>query len=309
MKGSNKATVLTLAEKCKNILASSWQGHLNTIKSDAKGSKENIYTSKVKYIIKRGKPYIWVPEHELHNVNTIIDERGSFSVASPFPGPLGKLLRSVNKFPARVALTGDVVPLKDKKAQSAAESLKEVMLSEEKAVKEFSYMVSGVLSSSNHFSTSRSENLKELIDGGEKYVIYKFNLSSCIFVDGNGGTHEVDFEDIEKCKADLLAPYSAKLIDGINQSKARRRGLILFCFIYLNVNARDAYMLSPDRKGFDILGKVRSKATNDEVDEYQWKQFRFTFKEEARDVESFCHQLVQMEEEAVKKVSGFSGLG
>ena len=31
-------------------------------------SKENIYTSKVRYIIKRGKPYIWVPEHELHNV-------------------------------------------------------------------------------------------------------------------------------------------------------------------------------------------------------------------------------------------------
>ncbi|XP_022747682.1 uncharacterized protein LOC111297274 isoform X2 [Durio zibethinus] len=176
MKGSNRATVLTLAEKCKNILASSWQGHLNTIKSDAKGSKESIYTSKVKYIIKRGKPYIWVPEHELHNVNTIIDERGSFSVASPFPGPLGKLLRSVNKFPARVALTGDVVPLKDKKAQSAAESLKELILSEEKAVKEFSYTVSGVLSSSNLFSTSRSENLKELIDGDEKYVIYKFNL-------------------------------------------------------------------------------------------------------------------------------------
>ncbi|XVF75355.1 hypothetical protein PTKIN_Ptkin13bG0181700 [Pterospermum kingtungense] len=309
MKGSNKTTVLTLAEKCRNILASNWQGHLNTIKSDAKGSKENIYTSKVKYILKRGKPYIWIPEHDLHNVNAIIDERGSFSVASPFPGPVGKLLRSMNKFPARVALTGDIVTLKDKKAQSAAESLKEGMLAEEKAAKEFSYTVSGVLSSSNHFSTSRSENLKELIDGGEKYVIYKFNLSSCMFVDGNGGTHEVDFEDMEKCKADLLAPYSMKLIDGINQSEARRRGLILFCFIYLNVNARDAYMLSLDRKGFDVLGKVRSKTSEDEVDEYQWKQFRFTFREEAGDVESFCRQLVQMEEEAVKKVSGFSGLG
>lgn len=31
-------------------------------------SKEDIYTSKVKYILKRGKPYIWVPEKELHNV-------------------------------------------------------------------------------------------------------------------------------------------------------------------------------------------------------------------------------------------------
>ncbi|MBA0697016.1 hypothetical protein Goari_003525 [Gossypium aridum] len=175
-----------------------------------------------------------------------------------------------------------------------------MMLSEEKALKEFSYTVSGVLSSSNYFSTTRSENLKELIDGGE---------NSCMFVDGNGGTHEVDFEDMEKCKASLLAPYSAKLIDGINQSEARRRGLILFCFIYLNVNARDAYMLSLDRKGFDVLGKVRSKVTGDEIDEYQWKQFRITFKEETRDIESFCQQLVEMEEDAIKKVSSYSGLG
>lgn len=29
-----------------------------------------------------------------------------------------------------------------------------------------------------------------------------------MFVDGNGGTHEVDFEDIEKCKADLLGKTS-----------------------------------------------------------------------------------------------------
>ncbi|MBA0571307.1 hypothetical protein Golob_004887 [Gossypium lobatum] len=130
-----------------------------------------------------------------------------------------------------------------------------------------------------------------------------------MFVDGNGGTHEVDFEDMEKCKASLLAPYSAKLIDGINQSEARRRGLILFCFIYLNVNARDAYMLSLDRKGFDVLGKVRSKVTGDEIDEYQWKQFRITFKEETRDIESFCQQLVEMEEDAIKKVSSYSGLG
>uniref|UniRef100_A0A2P2K9Z8 Uncharacterized protein n=1 Tax=Rhizophora mucronata TaxID=61149 RepID=A0A2P2K9Z8_RHIMU len=34
---STKATALTLAEKCKNILASNWQAQLNTIKADAKG--------------------------------------------------------------------------------------------------------------------------------------------------------------------------------------------------------------------------------------------------------------------------------
>ncbi|XP_059457760.1 uncharacterized protein LOC132187460 isoform X1 [Corylus avellana] len=330
MKGK-KATMLTFAEKCKSILASNWQGHLNTIKADAKGSKGDIYTSKVKYILRRGKPYIWVPEDDFHNVNTIIDERGSFAVSSPFPGPLSSLLRSMKKLPARVALTGDVEPLKDGKlrylflkrtyssiyhlivephlAQSATESLREVILSEQKAMSECSYTVSGVLSSSNPSSTSRSESLKELLEGDEKYVIYKFNLSSSMFIDGNGGTFEVDLEDIRASKADPLARFSSRLIDGINQSEARRRALMLFCFVYFNANARDAYALSIDRNGFDVLGKVPSPVLKDGCSQFQWKGFRFALKEEANDVETFCRQLVEMEEEAVKKVSGYSGLG
>ena len=67
-------------------------------------------------------------------------------------------------------------------------------------------------------------------------------------------------------------------------------------------------MLSIDCKGFDVLGKVPSPMIKDGITEYQWKEFRFTFKEEASDVEAFCRQLVEMEEEAVKKVSGYSGL-
>lgn len=31
-------------------------------------SKESIYTSKVKYILKKGKPYLWVNEKDMHNV-------------------------------------------------------------------------------------------------------------------------------------------------------------------------------------------------------------------------------------------------
>ncbi|KAL9421917.1 hypothetical protein AB3S75_034234 [Citrus x aurantiifolia] len=305
---SNNATVLTLAEKCKNILAANWQGRLNTIKADAEGSKESIYTSKVKYMLKKGKPFIWVPEKDMHNVNTIIDERGSFSVASPTPGPLAKLLHSIKKLPTRVALSGDIAPLKSEKAELAAECLKEVMLSEQRLIGESSYTVSGVLSSSNSITTSRNENLKDLLDEREKYVVYKFNISSCMYIDGHGGTHEVDLKDVQTSKADMLAPLSAKLIDGINQSEARRKALVLFCFVHLNANAKDAFMLAVDRKGFDVLGKVPGPATKDGMPGFLWKEFRFTFKEEAHDVESFCSQLVQMEEEVVKKVSGFSGL-
>ncbi|KAK9913484.1 hypothetical protein M0R45_037298 [Rubus argutus] len=305
---TNKATVLTFSEKCKNILSSNWRGQLNTIKADAKGSKEDIYTSKIKYICKRGKPYIWVPEKELHNVNLIVDERSSFSVANPIPGPLASLLRSIKKSPARVALTGDVVPLNDEKVQSATKVLREVMLSEQTAIGASSYTVSGVLSSSDHSCTSRSENLKDLLEGDEKYIVYKFNQRSCMYIDGNGSTHEINQEDMAGSKADPLAPLSAKLIDGINQSIARRRALMLFCLTYKNANAKDAYMLSVDRKGFDVLSKVATPLVKDGFGQYQWKEFRFTLKEEARDVESFCRQLVEMEEDAVKEVSCHSGL-
>ncbi|XP_050210888.1 uncharacterized protein LOC126661137 [Mercurialis annua] len=302
---TKKATVLTLAQRCKNILASNWQAQLNTIKADAKGSKQDIYTSKVKYILKKGRPYIWVPEKDLHNVNTFIDERGSLAVTSPFPGTLANLLRSMKKFPARIALTGDVIPLKEEKTQLATESVREVILSEQRMMKEFSYTVSGVLSSSNLITTSRSENLKEIMDGDQRYCVYRFNVSSWMFIDGQGQSQEVDMEDMEIAKADPLALFSAKLIDGINQSEARRRALILFCLVYMNANTRDACLLSVDSKGFDVLGKVPSSVT---TDEYQWKEFRFTLKEEARDVETFCRQLVEMEEEAVKKVTSNSGL-
>lgn len=307
MKGC-KTTILTLAEKCKNILASNWQAQLNTIKADAKGSKGGIYSSKVEYILKKGKPYLWVNEKDMHNVNTIIDDRASLAVASPFPGPLANLFKSMQKLPARIAITGNVVPLKEEKVQLVAESLKEVMLSEQRQINEAPYTVSGVLSSSNLITTSRSENLKELLDGVEEYGVYRFNLSSCMFIDGHGRTHEVDMEAIEASKVDPLAFLSAKLIDGINRSESRRRALVLFCFVYLNADARDAFMLAVDRKGFDVLAKVPSSRLKDGTSEYVWKQFRFPFKEEALDVETFCHQLVKMEEEAVKKVSGYSGL-
>ncbi|KAK3037826.1 hypothetical protein RJ639_031867 [Escallonia herrerae] len=192
--------------------------------------------------------------------------------------------------------------------QLAEGSLKGTISSEKNAIREASYSVSGILSSSNLSSTSRYENLQELLDGDKQYTVYKFNISSCTYIDGSGGIREVDLDDIEAAKADPLSPYSTSLIDGINRSEARRRALIFFCITYLKRNAKDAYVLSIDRKGFDVLGKVLGPVMNDGSRQYQWKEFRFMFKEEAQDIEKFCQQLVNMEEEALKSVSSFSGL-
>ncbi|KAL7108982.1 hypothetical protein ACP275_06G147600 [Erythranthe tilingii] len=240
--------------------------------------------------------------------NTIVDERGSFAVSSLFPGPLVQILKSIRKLPARVALVGDVVRLEDEKANSAAESLRETVLAYQRAVNESSYSVSGILSSPEVNSTSRIENLQDLFQGNDQYSVYRFNISSCMYIDGKGGTHEVNLEDMEKSKADPLSPFLTSLIDGINRSETRRRALVLFCIAFLNENAKDAFLLSADRKGFEVLGKVLGSLNEDGSREYQWKELRFTFKEEARDLEIFCQHLLQMEEEALKSISHSAGI-
>ncbi|XP_010322075.1 uncharacterized protein [Solanum lycopersicum] len=313
-----KTSVLTYAEKCKNILASNWQGYLNTVKADANGSKGEIYTSKVRYFVKRGKPYIWVPENDMHNVNTMIDERGSFAVTSPFPGPLPSFLKSIKKLPARVALMGEVLPLKNEKARLPGESLKEVISSERSMIEKYSYSVLGILSSSSLGATCRGDNLQELLESDKRYVVFKFNPSSYTYFDSNGGTHELDLEEVHATKPDPLSSHTMSLIDGINQSEVRRRALILFCITHLNKNAKkradpwfyvkDAYLLSIDRKGLDVVGKVLGPIRSDGSREYQWRELRIAFREEAHTVETFCRQLVEMEEESLESISNFSGI-
>lgn len=60
--------------------------------------------------------------------------------------------------------------------RSATESLREMIMSEQKEIIESSYAVSGILSSSTFGHTSRSENLVELLDNEEDHAVYKFNV-------------------------------------------------------------------------------------------------------------------------------------
>ncbi|XP_031486952.1 uncharacterized protein LOC116255303 isoform X2 [Nymphaea colorata] len=276
----NSKGVLTIAERCKNILAANYQCVLNTVTADTKGSKEDIHSSRVKYMFRKGRPYIWIPEDDLHNVR-----------------------------PSRIALTGDIVSIGDDKVQLARDSLQEAIRLEQKVLNQCSYAVSGIFSSSSIKCKTRSSNLQEILDGSDNYTICRFNLRSCTLIDNHGSTHEVDMEEFESSKADPLSPFSETLIDGINQSQARRRALMLFCFVYLNTIARDALMLSADRSGFDVLGKVPCSITKDGFGQYQWKEFRFPLKEEADNIEAFCHSLVEMEDEVLQTVSSYSGLG
>ncbi|KQK22334.1 uncharacterized protein LOC100828530 [Brachypodium distachyon] len=306
-----KSSALSVADKCRNILGASWEAHLNTIKADATGSKGEIYTSRVHYMIQKGMPYLIVPGNHMHNINIIIDERGSLSVSSPVPGRLTSLLKSLNKLPPRVAMTGDVLRMKETKVPVIADSLKKAILKEHKAASEATYGVSAVLSSASSTCRSRSEGLLSLLNEESSYSIYKFEIGSCVYIDSSGSNHNIELDTFEPPKADLLLPFAAKLIDGINRSESRRRALMLFCFEYFDVTARDALLLSIDHHGFDVLAKLpeREITALDVPQQYHWKEFRFPFKEAAKDVEDFCRMLVELEQEALHSVKSYSGLG
>uniref|UniRef100_A0A0D9VSI2 DUF2470 domain-containing protein n=1 Tax=Leersia perrieri TaxID=77586 RepID=A0A0D9VSI2_9ORYZ len=305
-----KSTSLSFTDKCRNILAASWEGHLNTIKADAKGSKGEIHTSRVNYMVDKGTPYLIVPENDRHNVNIVIDERGSLSVCSPIPGRLTTLLKSLGKLPPRIAMTGDVLLLKDTKVPIIADNLKKAIMKEHNAASEASYGVSAILSSASITCRSRSEGLLSLLDQGSSYNILKFEIGSCVYIDSSGNSHNIELDNFVPPKADLLLPFSAKLIDGINRSDSRRRALIIFIFEYFNVTATDAVLLSIDHHGFDVLAKVPDRAILLDVPrQYLWKEFRFSFKEAAKDIEDFCRMLVELEEEVLQSVKSYSGLG
>ncbi|RLN16996.1 uncharacterized protein C2845_PM02G01830 [Panicum miliaceum] len=136
-----------LAHKCRNILAAGWEAHLNTIKADAKGSKGEIYTSRVHYMIQKATPYLIVPENDMHNI-----------------------------MPPRVAMTGDILRLKDSKVPIIADSLKKAILKEHEASSAASHGVSAILSSAGATCRSRSEGLLSLLNEESPYSIFKFDI-------------------------------------------------------------------------------------------------------------------------------------
>jgi hypothetical protein len=105
----------------------------------------------------------------------MFDERGSFSIAHPYPGPLAALFKSIGKLPERVAFTGEIVPVKEKRVDAVKKYVEEAIQSEMKAISDTPNSVRSILNSSDQMYASRCDSLRALInDAKEKYVIYKF---------------------------------------------------------------------------------------------------------------------------------------
>jgi hypothetical protein len=111
------------------------------------------------------------------------------------------------------------------------------------------------------------------------------------------------------CQLDLLAE--------LNESGEWRREFTLFCAAYLGVEAADAFVLSADRLGFSVLGRVAgdsgggegggtagSGAGVGEGREGRWRLFRFAFEREVSGREAFMHILDEMRREVVTAAGG-----
>lgn len=87
--------------------------------------------------------------------------------------------------------------------------------------------------------------------------------------------------------------------------------LVTYNADYHRLFFKDALLLSIDHHGFDVLAKLpeREITALDVPQQYHWKEFRFPFKEAAKDVEDFCRMLVELEQEALHSVKSYSGLG
>lgn len=84
---------------------------------------------------------------------------------------------------------------------------------------------------------------------------------------------------------------------------------LLLLTLILCILLKDALLLSIDHHGFDVLAKVPEKAVLLDVPrQYVWREFRFSFKEAAKDIEDFCRMLVELEEEALQSMKSYSGL-
>ncbi|CAK9215362.1 unnamed protein product [Sphagnum troendelagicum] len=302
---------LSLVQRCKNLLVANWRGQLTTITTstttncaDPEASK--VWGSLVNYTLVAGKPVVWVPRNDAHEVNLLMDDRGSIVVGHTDPPPLVHAWRDVGFVPPRAVLLGPFTPLEPHEQEYVKRRVLKARDSNREGIEKAGAALRSVLQEAGRSASSRIHALSTMAEASTTdFAIYRCSPRSGQFVDLLGVRHEVAVSDIAGAATDPLCSVLAALVEGINQSEARRFALIVFCAVYLQVRAQDAYMFAADRWGFNVLAKV--VPTNESValdtNNKLWKEFRFGFSREVRDAEAFCSLLAEMEKESLEAMN------
>lgn len=293
---------LPLVQRCKNLLAANWRAQITTINATYDGpDAPKVHGSLVNYVLVGGSPLLWIPKNDAHELNLVLDERGSMVVGHTDPPPLVRAWREVGRVPPRAMLLGSVAPLQRHELDYVKRRVAKVQGAVNDVVKEAGSALQSVLQESGNLINSRARAFEAMVTATDaEYSIFSLTPKSCHFVDVLGGRHEVDVGDIAGAAVDPLCRVLLALVDGINQSETRRFALIVFCAVYLQVRVQDAYIFAADRWGFNVLAKAVPSEESDAAEPNKlWREFRFGFSREVKDAEGFCVLLAEMEKESL----------
>ncbi|KAL3686157.1 hypothetical protein R1sor_004179 [Riccia sorocarpa] len=301
---------LPLLQRCKNHLMSNWRGQLTTVKADEK----NVHGSLLLYSVVAGQTLVWIPKNDLHESNLLLDNRGSLVVGHTDPPPLIHAMRNVGHVPPRTILLSELDLVPGYEMEYVKKRVLKLLSSTKQTIENAGSATKSLLRDSGNSLNARLKALQTMASSQEKdFDVYRLSPKTCHFVDLLGGRHLVDVSDLMGAVTDHLCPLSAALIEGVNQSDNRRMALIMFCAVYVQERVLDAYMFSADRWGINVLARMASE-NNDhdgrvdhhpspELERPKWREFRFSFSHEVKNIEHFCLMLAEMEKECVEALN------
>lgn len=159
---------LPLIQRCKNLLAANWRAQITTINvngEDPNASK--VHGSLVNFMLVAGKPILWLPKNDTHEVNLLLDERGSMVVGHTDPPPLVRAWREVGHVPPRAMLLGSIAPLPHYERDYFRKRILKAQNATNEALKEAGSALHSVLEKSGKLLNSRAQALAAIAEASD----------------------------------------------------------------------------------------------------------------------------------------------
>ncbi|GAQ81926.1 hypothetical protein KFL_000950010 [Klebsormidium nitens] len=312
---SGDETGLPLIQRCKNVLVSNWKGQLSTINPGAaEGQRNAVRSTFISYAVLDGRPIIWLPRHDEHEMNIIGDNRASLMAGHTDPPALVQAVqKGCKRLPPLAVILGEVSEIDPSEAEYWRKRVRKLSARALSAVERAGPKAKALLDTVGPTADARQKAL-EAMAGASELRAYRLEPKEWTYMDVAGERKSGTAEEFQGALTDPLALVSVPLIDALNRDQGTRKRLILFAAAYMQVEARDAYVLSIDRWGFTCLvqrsisidpAEIGTPVTletgsNMGKNEGEWGEFRFSFSHEVRDAEGFCATFEAMEADVIR---------
>jgi hypothetical protein len=165
---------LPLVQRCKNLLAANWRVQITTINATDDGpDAPKVHGSLVNYVLVGGSPLLWIPKNDAHELNLVLDERGSMVVGHTDPPPLVRAWRELGRVPPRAMLLGSVAPLQRHELDYVKRRVAKVQGAVNDAVKEAGSALQSVLQESGNLINSRARAFEAMVTATDaEYSIF-----------------------------------------------------------------------------------------------------------------------------------------